>query len=147
MKIGKFEGSDLLYQDEVRGSLLIIADRVIDLIYLKYLKAAISYHKETRVETYPFARDAVREAVFNALQSAKVPVSIATKNQNVIKDVTKESKVLSLLRKDATMTTTEMAQKLSVNKRTIQREIEKLKKENRIVRKGGKRYGYWEIHE
>ena len=35
MKIGKFEGSDLLHQDEVRGSLLIIADRVIDLIYLK----------------------------------------------------------------------------------------------------------------
>ena len=67
MKIGKFEGSDLLYQDEIRGSLLIIAGRVIDLIYLKYLKAAISYHKETRVETYPFARDAVREAVFNAL--------------------------------------------------------------------------------
>ena len=26
VKIGKFEGSDLLYQDEVRGSLLIIAD-------------------------------------------------------------------------------------------------------------------------
>ncbi len=67
VKIGKFEGSELLYQDEVHGSLLLMADRVIDLIYLKYLKAAISYHKETRVETYPFARDAVREAVYNAL--------------------------------------------------------------------------------
>ena len=67
VKIGKFEGSELLYQDEVHGSLLIMADRVIDLIYLKYLKAAISYYKETRVETYPFARDAVREAVFHAL--------------------------------------------------------------------------------
>lgn len=67
VKIGKFEGSELLYQDEVHGSLLIMADRVIDLIYLKYLKAAISYYKDTRVETYPFARDAVREAVFNAL--------------------------------------------------------------------------------
>lgn len=67
VKIGKFEGSELLYQDEVHGSLIIMADRVIDLIYLKYLKAAISYHKETRVETYPFARDAVREAVYNAL--------------------------------------------------------------------------------
>lgn len=43
MKIGKFEGSELLYQDEVHGSLLIMADRVIDLIYLKYLKAAVSY--------------------------------------------------------------------------------------------------------
>ena len=37
VKIGKFEGSELLYQDEVHGSLLILADRVIDLIYLKYL--------------------------------------------------------------------------------------------------------------
>ena len=53
VKIGKFEGSELLYQDEVHGSLLIMADRVIDLIYLKYLKAAITYHKETRVEPIP----------------------------------------------------------------------------------------------
>ncbi len=234
-----------MYQDEVRGSLLIIADRVIDLIYLKYLKAAISYHKETRVETYPFARDAVREAVFNALihcnwadnipiqirieedvmyisnssmlpfgwtaetlmhshsskpfnpdiarvfyrvgyieswgrgiqkicdackmlgadepeyivhggditlkfnalQSARVPESIATKNWDVTKDVTKEMEVLDLLREDASMTTTEMAQKLSVNRRTVQRELEKLKKKNCIERKGGRRYGYWEIHE
>ena len=80
VKIGKFKGSELLYQDEVHGSLLILADRVIDLIYLKYLKAAISYYKETRVETYPFARDAVREAVFNALihcnWADNVPVQI-----------------------------------------------------------------------
>ena len=35
VKIGRFEGSELLYQDEVHGSLLIMADRIIDLIYLK----------------------------------------------------------------------------------------------------------------
>ena len=44
------------------------------------MKAAISYYKETRVETYPFARDAVREAVFNALihcnWADNVPVQI-----------------------------------------------------------------------
>ena len=88
---------------------------------------------------------------FNALQSAKVPESIVTKNQNVTKDVTKnvtkETEILALLREDATMTTAEMAQKLSVNRRTVQRELEKLKKKNRVERKGGRRYGYWEIHE
>jgi predicted transcriptional regulator len=63
---------------------------------------------------------------FNALQSAKVSESIATKNQNVTKDVTKETEILALLREDASMTTTEMAQKLSVNRRTVQRELEKL---------------------
>jgi len=68
VKIGKFgEGADLQYQDELHGSLLIIADRVIELIYLKYLKASISYDKEIRIETYPFPRDGVREAVYNSL--------------------------------------------------------------------------------
>uniref|UniRef100_I5AX73 Putative transcriptional regulator with HTH domain n=1 Tax=Eubacterium cellulosolvens (strain ATCC 43171 / JCM 9499 / 6) TaxID=633697 RepID=I5AX73_EUBC6 len=48
VKIGKFgEGSDLQYQDTVEGSLFNIADKVIDLIYTKYLKAKITYeHKE-----------------------------------------------------------------------------------------------------
>ena len=84
---------------------------------------------------------------FNALQSAKVPESIVTKNQDVTKDVTKVMEILALLREDASMTTTEMAQRLSVNRRTIQRELEKLKKKNCIERKGGRRYGYWKIHE
>lgn len=81
IKIGMFgEGSDLLYQDEIRGSLFIQADRVIELIYLKYLKAAISYSKEIRIETYPFPRDGIREAVYNAImhcnRAAHIPVQI-----------------------------------------------------------------------
>ena len=68
VKIGKFgKGADLQYQDEVRGSLFVIADKVIDLIYLKYLKAAISYDKDIRIEKYPYPREAIREAVYNAL--------------------------------------------------------------------------------
>ncbi len=67
-KIGKFgEGADLQYQDEVHGSLFIQAERVIDLIYLKYLKAPITYDNMTRIETYPFPKEAVREAFYNAL--------------------------------------------------------------------------------
>ena len=68
VKIGKFgEGSDLQYQDELHGSLIQIADKVIDLIYLKYLKATITYEKDIRIETYPFPREAIREAIYNAL--------------------------------------------------------------------------------
>lgn len=49
VKIGKFgEGSDLQYQDTVEGSLFSIADKVIDLIYTKYLKAAITYEHDVR---------------------------------------------------------------------------------------------------
>lgn len=67
-KIGFFENdADLIYQDEVHGALLVQAERVMDLIYTKYLKAKISYDNITRIETFPFPRLAIREAVFNAL--------------------------------------------------------------------------------
>ena len=82
VKIGFFEtDADLRYQDEVHGSLMIQADRVIDLLYTKYLTAEISYDNITRIEHYPFPKDAVREAVFNALIhqdfSVGVPVQIS----------------------------------------------------------------------
>ena len=81
IKIGYFgEGSDLRYQDEIHGSLFIQADRVIELIYLKYMKAMISYDNVTRVETYPLPKAAVREAVYNAIihsnYAALVPIQI-----------------------------------------------------------------------
>lgn len=68
VKIGFFgDGPDLQYQDEIYGSLFIQADRVVELIYLKYFKARISYDGLIRVERYPIPKDAMREAVFNAL--------------------------------------------------------------------------------
>ena len=67
---------------------------------------------------------------FNAFQSAKVSESIVTKNQNVTRNVAKEAKILDLLREDATLTTVERVQKLSMNRRTVQRELEKLKGKN-----------------
>lgn len=68
VKIGYFEtDSELRYQDEIHGSLLSQADRIVDLIFTKYLKAEISYRGVTRVETYPFPKEAIREAVFNAI--------------------------------------------------------------------------------
>lgn len=68
VKIGYFETeSELRYQDEIHGSLISQADRIVDLIFTKYLKAEISYRGVTRVETYPFPKEAIREAVFNAI--------------------------------------------------------------------------------
>lgn len=85
---------------------------------------------------------------FSAFQSAKVSDAKAL---NVTKDVTKnvsiEVKILALLKENASITTTEMARQLSVNRRTIQRGLEILKSKGTIERKGGKRYGYWEIYE
>ncbi len=67
IKIGYFEGSDILFQDEVKGSLFEQADKCIDLIFTKYLKATITYDGKTRIETFPFAYSALREAIYNAI--------------------------------------------------------------------------------
>ncbi len=82
VKIGYFESdAELRYQDEIHGSLISQADRVVDLIFTKYLKAEITYHGVTRVETYPFPKAAIREAVFNAIAhkfyGALIPIQIS----------------------------------------------------------------------
>lgn len=62
-------------------------------------------------------------------------------------DVTIEMKIFVLIKENASITTTEMAKRLFVNRRTIQRGLDALKGKGKIERKGSKRYGYWEICE
>lgn len=68
VKIGKFgEHGTVEYHDNLEESLISTADKIVDLVYLKYLKAKITYEHDRRVETYPFARNAIREAIYNAI--------------------------------------------------------------------------------
>jgi len=68
VKIGYFESpADLLYQDEIGGPILTIPDKVIDTIYTKYFKGLIHYEGLQRVDRYPMPREALREAVLNAV--------------------------------------------------------------------------------
>lgn len=82
VKIGYFEtDADLLYQDEVHGSILEQIDKVVELIYLKYMKAKISYEGMQRIERYFVPEDALREALLNALchkqYQSGVPIQIS----------------------------------------------------------------------
>lgn len=241
VKIGKFgEGADLQYQDTVEGSLMIIADRVLDIIYLKYLKAAITYEKDTRIETYPYPREAIREAVFNALihcnyadstpiqiriedeamyisnccilpsnwttetllephksrpynpdiantffragyvetwgrgiqkicescNRHRIPkpeykvlggditvkftalkISKVPKRQSGGLDDTLEDKILSVIKMNPQITQKNIAKETDNALRTVQRKLKDLQERGVIERKGGKRYGYWEIHQ
>ena len=68
VQVGMFgEHAEVLYHDMLEGSLISTAETIVDLIYLKYLKAKISYEHDRRIETYPYPRPAVREAIFNAI--------------------------------------------------------------------------------
>ncbi len=250
VQIGRFrEGADISYQDMLEGSLLSTADKVMDLIFLKYLKAKITFEHDRRLETFPFARDAVREAVFNAivhncymygspiqiriedetmiisnscilpegwtvdtlmephnsrpynpdianvfyragyiehwgrgiqkicdacrelgaelpvyelignglrvhlkaLKSALIDQPKGQKSQNGPLGEPKENlltdKIVQLIRDNPQATYNDLLTELSVSRSTIKRAMGKLADEGRVVRVGGKRYGYWEIQD
>ncbi len=66
--IGKMRSdADIVSRDDIKGSLMMLCRDVIDIIWVKYLSALISYDMNTRIETYPYPHDAMREAIFNAL--------------------------------------------------------------------------------
>ena len=68
VKIAYFENeADILFQDEVHGSLLEQVEKSMEIIYVKYMKALISYEGITRRETYFFPPEAFRELLLNAL--------------------------------------------------------------------------------
>ncbi|MDR1973643.1 MAG: putative DNA binding domain-containing protein [Bacteroidales bacterium] len=68
VKIGYFEtDSDLIFQDEVHGNLFEQVEKTMELLFTKYIKAMISYEDIYRVETYEYPKEAVREAIHNAV--------------------------------------------------------------------------------
>ena len=82
LKIGYFEtDADLLFQDEIHGSLLDQVDKATDLIYHKYMRAKITYQGMQRVERYFVPLVALRGALFNAVchkqYESGIPIQIS----------------------------------------------------------------------
>lgn len=82
VKIGYFEtDADLLYQDEIHDSILEQIDKIVELVYLKYMKAKITYEGMQRIERYFVPEEALREALLNALchkqYQSGVPIQIS----------------------------------------------------------------------
>ncbi|MCG3688416.1 RNA-binding domain-containing protein [Aliarcobacter butzleri] len=68
IKIGYFKSNtDLVYQDVIEGNLFEQVDKVMELIFTKYLSALISYEGIQRVESFPVSELAFREALINAV--------------------------------------------------------------------------------
>lgn len=88
-KIGFFRtDDDLAFQDEVKGSLIEQADKVMELLLTKYLKAQITYEGLQRKESFPVPPAALREAVLNAIvhkdYSSGIPIQISVYDDQLI---------------------------------------------------------------
>lgn len=82
IKIGYFENdSELLYQDEIHGSILEQVDKAIELIYFKYMRAKITYEGIYRRERYFVPEAALREALLNAIchkqYESRIPIQVS----------------------------------------------------------------------
>lgn len=89
IKIGYFEtDDDLKFQDEVHGNLFEQVEKTMDLLFTKYIKSSISYEGINRVEKYEYPKDAIREALLNAVShkdySGGVPIQISIYSDKLI---------------------------------------------------------------
>jgi ATP-dependent DNA helicase RecG len=89
IKIGFFKSDhDLKFQDEVHGNIFEQIEKSIDLLFTKYIKSAISYEGIHRIEKYEYPKDAVREALLNAIThkdySGGVPIQISVYTDKII---------------------------------------------------------------
>lgn len=68
IKIGFFRSeSDLQFQDDIHGNLFDQVERAMELLLTKYTKAIVSYKGLSRIETYEYPEEALREALLNAV--------------------------------------------------------------------------------
>ena len=89
IKIGYFQSDDeLIFQDAIHGNLFEQIEKTIDLLFTKYIKAEISYEGIIRVEKYEYPKEAIREALLNAVAhkdySGGVPIQISVYRDKII---------------------------------------------------------------
>ena len=89
IKIGYFRSdSDLVFQDEIRGSLVQQAARTFDLLTTKYMNYVISYHGLQRVEKPPFPEASLRESILNSIlhkdYSEQIPIQIGVYPDRIV---------------------------------------------------------------
>jgi ATP-dependent DNA helicase RecG len=89
IKIGYFQSDDeLIFQDAIHGNLFEQIEKTIDLLFTKYIKAEISYEAINRVEKYEYPKEAIREALLNAIAhkdySGGVPIQISVYRDKII---------------------------------------------------------------
>lgn len=90
--------ADLLYQDEIHGSLIEQIDQLMEVLHLKYMKAKITYDGMQRIERYFVPDEALREALLNALchkqYESGIPIQISVYEDRGIMFIAHRNKVI-----------------------------------------------------
>lgn len=89
IKIGFFRSdTDLVFQDEVHGSLVQQIDKTFDLLTTKYMSYLISYEHLQRIETPSYPEDPLRECILNSVAhkdySEQIPIQISVYPDHIV---------------------------------------------------------------
>jgi Predicted transcriptional regulator containing an HTH domain and an uncharacterized domain shared with the mammalian protein Schlafen len=80
VKIGMFDGSELLYQDWISCPLILMPDKIMDILKTKYMKWIVTYEGITRIENEPYPEKSLRECILNMVMhndySSRIPMQI-----------------------------------------------------------------------
>ena len=80
VKIGMFDGSELLYQDWISCPLILMPDKVMDILKTKYMKWIVTYEGIRRIDNEPYPKNSLRECVLNMVMhndySSRIPMQI-----------------------------------------------------------------------
>lgn len=80
LKIGMFDGNNLLYFDDFDEPLIFLPNNVMKALDTRYVVRKVSYDGINRVELNPYPRSAMREAIINAIvhndYSIRAPIQI-----------------------------------------------------------------------
>ena len=82
IKIGFFRSdTDLVFQDEVHGSLVQQVDKTFDLLTTKYMNYLITYEHMQRIETPTYPENPLRECILNSIAhkdyAEQLPIQIS----------------------------------------------------------------------
>ena len=77
------------------------------------------------------------------IPTGNVSINVSIKNSE---NVSIKNKIIDIMTQMPSVTVKELAQILSVTERTINRQVDILKTENKIERFGSRKTGYWKIN-
>ena len=109
----------------------------------EYKTVAFMVHATIKNKKYLVGEKPVEQSVDNNSKASDFNVP---KHQNEALDEALETKIVMLMKTNAKIKQTEIAEELKVSRATVQRAIQVLVEKQAIERVGGKRYGSWQVN-
>ena len=169
VKIGFFRtDTDLLYQDEIHGSLFIQVEKTMDLLLTKYMKANIAYafFRAGYIEIWGrgtlnmveyCTRAGLPEpkfedkwgglAIIFKFKKTNVPEKVSERLGEKLGEKLGENqlKIIKLIENNTGISIKEIAREIGISTTAVENNIKKLKGKEILKRIGSAKGGYWEI--